>query len=177
MNLDEIMAVKIGKVEEELDRQRKMKAEVAYMEQRQKDNADRILKQKQQRKFLHDTKRLEHSGYREILNTLVDRLNHDDLRYLALKHALLKILSDNEHNEGISFDNITFSISTTEQFPCYLVFYCKWDSTQRDVFVLFYDDDGQSVVLMNQFEHKSRIHISCDQQQAAEEIISFLMTT
>lgn len=174
MNLGETMVAQISKVNRELEMQKRLMTPM-FMDRIQKENADR-LEQKLQKKYLRDKKQLEQSGYREIIDILVQKLNYDDPCYFALKQSLLKILRDNKHNEGIHYDNITFSASTSEQLPCCIVFYCTWNSTQREVFHLSYDDNGQPFASMNQFEHTNKIRLSCDQQQAALQIIKFLMT-
>lgn len=176
MNLDDTMVAQISKVAKELVQQRRLRAGV-FLDQLQKERTNRIQEVNYQQKCHRDKKRLEQSGYREIIDTLVQRLNHNDTCYIALKRSLLAIICEIERYKRVSFGEIIFSASTAEELPHCVVLYYRWNSIWDKLLDISYDDNGQAVVWMYLSQHTRKIFLSPDQGHAAEEIINFLMTT
>lgn len=176
MNLDEIMVAQISKVAREIVRQRQLRSGV-FLDQMQKERAGRIREVNYQIKCRRDKKRLEQSGYREIIDTLVQRLNHNDTCYIALKRSLRAIICEIERYKRVNFSEIIFSASTAEELPHCVILYYTVNSIRDKLLDISYDDNGQAVVWIYLSQHTRKIILSPEQSHAAEEIINFLMTT
>lgn len=181
MDFRGILAIQIKKSNDE-NQDKKRQAALLAKEKKEKDiEKERIRTIRQKNKFENEKNKLENSGFRQIMTTLVQELNSPDERYSILRDKIVTMVRDNPHSQ--INDQPVFSVSEPYNFEegCeYRIFIQFLDSHHnfRTLFNVSYLEQLDSFhFFIDLFSHlKKNIFKLDDLKLAAEEIVIFLMT-
>lgn len=130
---------------------------------------------KLQEQFLSDKQLLEETGYPDILRLIAACLESKDPEFLPLKEKIIKILTDNPHNQIADKRNIHFSVSAATKSNYCIFFDVSWNNS-KDILFTLSTTNKKVFLYMEKFQHQGIIEIPSRTDQAAAEIIRFLMT-